>query len=158
MFVKELVRKKRGRPVIHLTENAKKAANAAAAREYRSREKIKRADLTKQQEMIKSLKTKAVDFSSLNPSWYLAKILACFLRSLIIESKNLSIEEKITRMESKVKTGSVTKISPQLAFDFQLKRPFLSRTLSKFEVAVLNGLRIGSKVLHAMRRMKSTWS
>lgn len=56
-----------GRPVLHASPKAKKAANMVAAREYRARkkdERIARLDLRK------PLRSKKIDLSAADPLWY----------------------------------------------------------------------------------------
>jgi hypothetical protein len=61
---------KKGRPAKHLTSAAKKAANAAAAKAYRARQKEKKEAWRDPRRLPQS---DIIDLSALPPSWHLIR-------------------------------------------------------------------------------------
>lgn len=61
-------RAKKGRPVKHLNNEAKKAANAAAAKAYRKRQKEKKEAWRDPEKLPQS---NVIDLSALPPPWHL---------------------------------------------------------------------------------------
>jgi hypothetical protein len=64
-------KRKLGRPLEHVTSEQKKAANAAAARQYRARQKAKRQDWS---DPSKRPQSSIIDLSALLPPWRVTRL------------------------------------------------------------------------------------